>query len=414
MFLSMLVAWMIPDVPRSLREQLKKENMMLMEFLLNQDQEAQAKSHSQRGANPCFPASIDIIVEAPAKEQEEDAPGEVEVLLNAVSSSRDSDPEVGGSDHQTVEEQGGKESDDTAAADLQEKGTDAEDMTEGGEGICVHKNDEEKGEKGEIKELKPAEDFTVDLDCFMSELGLLGERRKFDDAYFCTFYQICILTVEPISCPLDEESSCASAVPGLSDSKQKPHKDQKPPSGSSSQSLKSFTTNITPSDADASRYSLIAPPPRQHGPKLKARCSTLPSRPRGSEACYSLPRPSHSSSLSKFQQTLAPLVPLESSSSTNSHPDSPPPASVSPSSLQPAPSQSATQPKATGELCVLKGPPPQQPRSRANARCSTLPPRQRPRAPEEASPKPSHSASLTTLEERTPPSPSELKQNTPV
>uniref|UniRef100_A0A671VV86 Anoctamin n=1 Tax=Sparus aurata TaxID=8175 RepID=A0A671VV86_SPAAU len=45
MFLSMLVAWMIPDVPRSLREQLKKENMMLMEFLLNQDQEARVKSH---------------------------------------------------------------------------------------------------------------------------------------------------------------------------------------------------------------------------------------------------------------------------------------------------------------------------------------------------------------------------------
>uniref|UniRef100_A0A8D3CP70 Anoctamin n=1 Tax=Scophthalmus maximus TaxID=52904 RepID=A0A8D3CP70_SCOMX len=45
MFLSMLVAWMIPDVPRSLREQLKKENMMLMEFLLNQDQEPFAKSH---------------------------------------------------------------------------------------------------------------------------------------------------------------------------------------------------------------------------------------------------------------------------------------------------------------------------------------------------------------------------------
>uniref|UniRef100_A0A669DPL6 Anoctamin n=1 Tax=Oreochromis niloticus TaxID=8128 RepID=A0A669DPL6_ORENI len=40
MFLSMLVAWMIPDVPRSLREQLKKENMLLMEFLLTQDQEA--------------------------------------------------------------------------------------------------------------------------------------------------------------------------------------------------------------------------------------------------------------------------------------------------------------------------------------------------------------------------------------
>uniref|UniRef100_A0A8C5E2B3 Anoctamin n=1 Tax=Gouania willdenowi TaxID=441366 RepID=A0A8C5E2B3_GOUWI len=39
MFLSMLVAWMVPDVPRSLREQLKKENMMLMEFLVNHDEE---------------------------------------------------------------------------------------------------------------------------------------------------------------------------------------------------------------------------------------------------------------------------------------------------------------------------------------------------------------------------------------
>uniref|UniRef100_A0A8C6MDP8 Anoctamin n=1 Tax=Nothobranchius furzeri TaxID=105023 RepID=A0A8C6MDP8_NOTFU len=33
MFLSMLVAWMIPDVPRSLRDQLKKENMALMDEL---------------------------------------------------------------------------------------------------------------------------------------------------------------------------------------------------------------------------------------------------------------------------------------------------------------------------------------------------------------------------------------------
>lgn len=225
--------------------------------------------------------------------------------------------------------------------------------------------------------------------------------------------------IEPISCPVDEESlPSVSAVTGLShsDSKQKHHKDQKPPSHPSSQSLKSSTTNITASDANASPYSLIAPPPRQHGPKLKARCSTLPSRPRGSEASYSLPRPSHSSSLSRFQQTLAlsPLVPLESSSSTNSRPYSPPQTSVSPSSSQATPSQSATRPKATSELCVLKGPPPQQPRSRAKTRCSTLPPRQRACGPEESSHKPSHSTSLTKLEERIPPSPSELKRNTPV
>lgn len=182
MFLSMLVAWMIPDVPRSLREQLKKENMMLMEFLLNQDQEAQAKSHSQKGPHPCFPASIDIIVEAPAKEEEEEAPEEIEVILNELRSSRDSDPEIGPSDHQTIEEeQGGKESDDTTAAKVEEKGKDREDINGG------VKNEGEKEERGEIKELKPAEDFTVNLDYFMGESGLLGERRKFDVAYFCTF-----------------------------------------------------------------------------------------------------------------------------------------------------------------------------------------------------------------------------------
>lgn len=207
-------------------------------------------------------------------------------------------------------------------------------------------------------------------------------------------------------------------VPGLShsDSEEKQLQDRKPPSRPSLQSLKSSTTSIPASDVGASLVSLIAPPPRQHGPKLKARCSTLPSRPRGSEACYSLPRPSHSSSLNRFQQTLAlaPLVPLDPSWSSSSRLRSPPHTSLSPSSSQPAPSQSATQPKATSELCVLKGPPPQQPRSRARARCSTLPPRQRARGPEEPSHKPIHSTSLTKLEERVPPSPSELKRNTPV
>uniref|UniRef100_A0A3B4UGW2 Anoctamin n=1 Tax=Seriola dumerili TaxID=41447 RepID=A0A3B4UGW2_SERDU len=47
MFLSMLVAWMIPDVPRSLREQLKKENMMLMEFLATHQYEESWKARQR-------------------------------------------------------------------------------------------------------------------------------------------------------------------------------------------------------------------------------------------------------------------------------------------------------------------------------------------------------------------------------
>uniref|UniRef100_A0A8C6MDR3 Anoctamin n=1 Tax=Nothobranchius furzeri TaxID=105023 RepID=A0A8C6MDR3_NOTFU len=79
MFLSMLVAWMIPDVPRSLRDQLKKENMALMEFLLNQDQEARAKSHSPQCPTPCFPASIDVLGDRnpppPSELKRNDTPG---------------------------------------------------------------------------------------------------------------------------------------------------------------------------------------------------------------------------------------------------------------------------------------------------------------------------------------------------
>uniref|UniRef100_A0AAX7SY02 Anoctamin n=1 Tax=Astatotilapia calliptera TaxID=8154 RepID=A0AAX7SY02_ASTCA len=48
MFLSMLVAWMIPDVPRSLREQLKKENMLLMDELKREVEEKEGGGGRER------------------------------------------------------------------------------------------------------------------------------------------------------------------------------------------------------------------------------------------------------------------------------------------------------------------------------------------------------------------------------
>lgn len=227
-----------------------------------------------------------------------------------------------------------------------------------------------------------------------------------------------------VSCHADEEPSTGTATATelpRSGSKQEYQSDQEPPSlpsskRGSSQSLKSSRADITSSDTDTRLFSLIAPPPKEPGLRAKARCSTLPSRHRGAEACYSLPRPSHSTSLTRFQQTatLTPLAPLGSSLSASSNPFSPPRTPASPSSPHPAQSPSAQQAKAPGELFVLKGPPPQQPRSRGKARCSTLPPRQRAPGPEEPSTKPSHSTSFTKLGGRIPPSPSELKRNTPV
>ncbi|XP_070763974.1 anoctamin-1 [Enoplosus armatus] len=416
MFLSMLVAWMIPDVPRSLREQLKKENMMLMEFLLNQDQEARAKSHSPKRSIPCFPTNIDIVVEAPPEEQEQQQVEEVEeveeeegveINLDEHRRTSDSDPEVGKSfeevEEKQLEERGGEGEDVGLVVEVErgEKEKDGEVNEEDGKGDNEQDGGEENMERGQREEeekevmAEEQENFTVDLDAFMSEMGLLDE----------------------------EPSSSTAGVTELprSGSQQEYQKEQEPPSHpsskrGSSQSLKSSRAEITTPDIDTRLFSLIAPPPREQGSRAKARCSTLPSRHRGAEACYSLPRPSHSTSLTRFQQTatLTPLVPLGSSLSASSNRFSPPHTPGSPSSPLPTQSPSAQQPTAPSELFALKGPPPQQPRSRGKARCSTLPARQRAPGPEEHSTKPSHSTSFTKLGDRIPPSPSELKHNTPV
>lgn len=218
-----------------------------------------------------------------------------------------------------------------------------------------------------------------------------------------------------VSCHADEEdSSSTTGATGLSFSKKDHKKDQKPPSLPSSQNLKSSRADITTPDADTRLFSLIAAPPIPRGSKVKARCSTLPSRPRGSEACYSLPRPSHSTSLTRFQQTatLTPVGHLGSSLSANSNPFCPPQTPVSPSFPHLTQSQSDTEPKAPSELFTLKGPPPQQHRPRAKIRCFTLPPRQRTPGDEECTTKASHSTNFTKLEECIPPSPSALKRNT--
>lgn len=220
---------------------------------------------------------------------------------------------------------------------------------------------------------------------------------------------------------LDEEPSSSRAMDAelsRSGSKQEYHIDPEPPSHpeplssrGSSQSLKGSRAELTTPDIDTRPFALIGPPPREPGARAKARCSTLPSRHRGTEAGYSLPRPSHSTSLTRFQQpaTLTPLVPLGSSLAASLNPFSPA-TTVSPSSQQ---ATQSPEPQVPIELFKLRGPPPQQPCSRGKARCSTLPARQRVPGPEEYSTKPSHSTSFTKLEDRTPPSPSELKRNKP-
>ncbi|XP_038124626.1 anoctamin-1-like [Cyprinodon tularosa] len=389
MFLSMLVAWMIPDVPRSLREQLKKENMALMEFLLEQDQEACAKTLSPKRSIPSFPANIDIVVEEAPEEEVVCQVGEkkeevcVEISLDEPGRF-DTDMEV----YNLLEEAenkeyepGGEECEEDFKMESKDEKENGEARTEG----TGEKDQTTESNEGEVYEAKASEEenLTVDLDSFMSDLGLLDE--------------------EPVS------STAVEKELPRSESKQGPQEPASRPLSQrgSSQSLKGSRRDITTSNVETRMLTLIAPPPKEPDPRVKSRCSTLPSRYRAAEACYSLPRPSQSTSLTKLQQqpSLTPLVPLGCISPKQSSPSH---SSVSLSSPQSAFTQ---QPQASSELFVLKGPPTQLPRSRGKSRCSTLPPRQRVACPEEAASRPSHSSSCAKLGDCIPPSPSKLKHN---
>ncbi|XP_057692739.1 anoctamin-2 isoform X2 [Corythoichthys intestinalis] len=367
MFLSMLVAWMIPDVPRSLREQLKKENMMLMEFLLNQDQEAHSKSLSSKHPVFPFPANIDIVVEAPSEEQqlqkevEEENEEGVNVTQEDPCRTSDSDSEAGRSFEDVVrtgvrscgcEEEIDKKDEEKSKENLEEM-----KVSEEGERDKEDKKSELQGEENE-NTANEEDNSVVDLDALMIQLGIIG-----DD----------ISSINDTKIPQSSSKELLSKR-------------------ASCHSLSSPLAEMTPSHTDARLFSPIVPPPREPGARAKARCFTLPSRHRGKETSYSLPRPSHSSSLSRIR--------LETSL-------------ISLGPLQPE-TESQQPPLSSGELFSLKGPPPQQPRSRGKARCSTLPSRHRAPGTEEPPAKPSQSTSFTKLRDRVPPSPSELKRNTPV
>ncbi|CAL8374157.1 unnamed protein product [Arctogadus glacialis] len=243
--------------------------------------------------------------------------------------------------------------------------------------------------------------FSIDLDLFMDQLGLLDDDD--DDG--------------------PSSSKGREMELPLSDTRQQPpHLFELPgpphpaPKQGSSYSLSGATVSTKALESDLGLYSLKGPPPPGARSRGMARCSTLPSRPRGSAASYSLPRPSQSTSLTKLQQMSSniPLVPLCSGVSLPpSDPFSPPrtPRSLTP--LQPAHSPPAgpESPRAPlpFELFTLRGPPRQEPRSRAKSRCSTLPARRLGPGAEDRAVKPSQSTGFTQQGERIPPSRSELK-----
>uniref|UniRef100_A0A8C2FI04 Anoctamin n=1 Tax=Cyprinus carpio TaxID=7962 RepID=A0A8C2FI04_CYPCA len=77
MFLSMLVAWLIPDMPRSLKEQLKREKALLMSLMLTEEADKQCTQ-----SHPMTTTNNDVVI----KGLEEGSPEELPVCSGVMLS----------------------------------------------------------------------------------------------------------------------------------------------------------------------------------------------------------------------------------------------------------------------------------------------------------------------------------------
>ncbi|XP_042631563.1 anoctamin-1-like isoform X1 [Cyprinus carpio] len=355
MFLSMLVAWLIPDMPRSLKEQLKREKALLMDLMLTEEADKQCTQ-----SHPMTTTNNDVVI----KGLEEGSPEELPVCS----------------------------------------------------GVMLSQSDEEltNREEEELEEQPIAS--TSDLPNRPRPNSLIDTRPE---------------SLSKIACH-DESLTTPLAC--------------------SNQSIHSIKTG---SLSRHQEFDSNGPPPRDPSSRARSRCQTLPPRQGGPEAHAT--RPSHSTTFTHLDQKVPPssceltcmvprgpskTKPSESQTSvsdsldselTSSHsialplPPSRPELASSLSTVLPRPpskpelvaSQSAGLPRPPSKPELMgsttKGLPPRDPSSKVKGRCQTLPPKYRgSESSGETKTRPSHSTTFNHLSEQIPPSPSDLKRNTPV
>ncbi|KAK2894489.1 hypothetical protein Q8A67_011718 [Cirrhinus molitorella] len=357
MFLSMLVAWLIPDVPRSLKEQLKREKALLMDLLLTEEADKQCTQ-----SHPLTPTNNDVVI----KDLEEGSPEELPVCS----------------------------------------------------GVTLSQSDEE------LKELQV----------------INGEEEELEEQAIASTSGL----------PDRPQTSTCETLNTTSESLSKiAYHDESPttPSACSNQSINSIKTGSLSRQRE---FASNGPPPRDPSSKAKSRCRTLPPRHGGPEAEAHATRPSHSTTFTHLDQKVPPspseltrMLPRGPSKSQTSVLDSldselshsiglprPPSKTELDSSLSTVLPRPPSKPELVGcqstglprppskpELMgsATKGLPPRDPGSKVKGRCQTLPPKYRgSETPGEPKTRPSHSTTFTHLSEQIPPSPSDLKRNTPV
>ncbi|KAI7802171.1 putative anoctamin-1-like [Triplophysa rosa] len=362
MFLSMLVAWLIPDVPRSLKEQLKKENALLLELLLTEEMDKE--SHSSSTTN------IDKVVQSLDEEPPDEPPVCRGVLLSQ------SDEEL--KELQEVKEPEEQPSETPIAS--------PSDLHDDNSPSCSR------------EALNTTAQSLSEIPCQVESECLSHSVHSVKTASLSR-YQEFHLNGSPSGDPSSKAKSRCRTLPSRhkvskegatrpSHSSTYTHFEQKvPPSPSEfARNAPKALTKTVPSGSQTSLPTHLQSQPDSTGIELPS-----PSKPE--LTMTALPRPSSRPELADGLLTVLP------------RPPSKPELAGSQSTGLPRP---PSKPELMG--IAMKGLLPCDPGSKPKGRCQTLPPKYRETAAE-TSARPSHSTTFTHLNEQIPPSPSELKRN---
>ncbi|KAI4897949.1 hypothetical protein NFI96_019836, partial [Prochilodus magdalenae] len=412
MFLSMLVAWLIPDVPRSLKERLKREKVLLLDLLLSEEAEKQRR-HSQR------PVNIDITIKSP----EEEEPLGPECITVPQSQSADDLNELQNADRETKLE---LVTEETVTTGQPEPGSPTESPGSPQSPTKPHVTSDPSLNPSQGKTGAHSREFDLDKPSPRDpssrprsrcrtlpprhrgiETGDSSSKASHSTSYVQLSQKVPPSPSEllrstprvPSQLPSKKDLS-SSQIVMLSRPSSKTEL-SRPPSNSellgsqsgafprppSKQEITSSQAAVVRSPSNSEFTSdqstaLSRPPSKQEITSSQAALARSPSKPEftGSQPT-ALPRPPSRSELSSNQSTVLPRPPSK-------------------------PELMAS---------IAKGLPLQDPSTRAKSRCQTLPSRQRgPDAVENSAPRASHSTSFTHLSQKVPPSPSELTRNTHV
>ncbi|TRZ00884.1 hypothetical protein DNTS_015618 [Danionella cerebrum] len=365
MFLSMLVAWLIPNVPRSLKEQLKREKTLLMDLLLTEEAEKQPPP-----SQTLTTSNTDVVI----KDLEEEPPEELSVC---------SGPMLSQSEEELQELQESNRQKDIEEQSLEEPIASTSDLPD------------EKPQLSSTERLHSTTESLSKMACYDEppnttsatsyhsiKAGSLPRHRELD------------LNGPPPQDPMRKAKNRCRTLPPIH---RAPEPEECSTRTSQSTNFSHLDQKVPPSVSELTRNIPRAPSETKPPARQKSLSDSVGSEHTNNNS-IALPRPPSRPELASGLSTVLP------------RPPSKPELVASQASGLPRP---PSKPELKGS--TMTGLPAHSPDSKVKARCRTLPPKYKDsETVGENLTRPSHSTTFTHLSQQMPPSLSDLKRNTPL